>query len=1110
MKKNLLFAWLLGWSAMFCGSSFAQNITLLDGSQTTVSDCNGLLIDSGGYGNYSNAENYTLTISPPNSGCMSFTLDTLNIQTSAAFTLYDGIGTTGTVLARFTSAQNTTISQQYLAPSGSVTVVFLSNLSGPVSSGFVARWACAADCSGVAPCSATVYDNGGRDSMYLANRRDTITYCPNRQYHRVRLDINDIDIVAGDQLCIYDGNSPSAPLLVCLDNSLNGGSAGGAYFAEATNTSGCLTLVFNSDANSEGNGYNANLSCFKPCQRIVPDLLLNTVVPTYPTVVGDSAVNICKGQAITVSANVSFPENNTTYPQNDNTTLYWVSWGDGSPLTRMTSGASHTATHNYNGNGIFFTAILASDPDSLCAAASLQRLRTRVIDKFAYRINSPSPICLGNSATLTLGTQTNTTVGYDLPATISGFNGTGTLVLPLCIPDPNTGNGVSLPLVNTLLVNNLSGSVVDATSIKYIYVNMQHSYAGDLDIQLICPDGHAVELKSQTVNGGNGIFLGIANDNSSICTEPAQGLYYAWLGNTTFTQPNFSALQPLTYECPLGSPNAYTMGFFNNVTMNQAFLLGTPVYISTLCNPYIAATTPNTLKPGFYQPFESLDSLNGCPLNGSWSLQITDRLGADNGIVYEWGIVFNPNLIPNIETYLPILDSITWVCNPTVVSPCLPPTNNITVSPTQTGTFTYNVRAHIAGFPNCGLDTLVKLNVKPLPQSGLTNQTVCPQGTVVLNGGVGCIGASTYTASGGAITINPSGNASPFPSTIQVNIPGNCTYKIGRVQLNGITHTWPNDIDMWLTGPFGQSVILMSDVGSSTDFTPNTNLNIQMGAPPMTGVTPIANGTYAPTDITPGDAGIPTNASTNLGVFTGNVNGVWSLHIIDDVGGDAGALASWGITFVSESGLSYTWNTGANTPTTVVGAGTYTVTIVDIATACTTSSSAAVSIDAAGISIASTPTVANTQTGSASATTCVPSTGTTYAWSNGGSTPTITGLGGGVYTVTVTTANGTTYTASTTVGIISSITNSDSFIRDFTIQPNPSDGNITLNANFETATISTISIHNVMGQLLLSQNNAATTTLQIPIEGSNLAAGVYLLTLRTPNGQETRKMVVGN
>jgi len=53
---------------------------------------------------------------------------------------------------------------------------------------------------------------------------------------------------------------------------------------------------------------------------------------------------------------------------------------------------------------------------------------------------------------------------------------------------------------------------------------------------------------------------------------------------------------------------------------------------------------------------------------------------------------------------------------------------------------------------------------------------------------------------------------------------------IKSVTLNGVSHTFPSDIDVVLQSPNGTYVVLMSDAGSGTDIV-NVNNQFQDGAP---------------------------------------------------------------------------------------------------------------------------------------------------------------------------------------------------------------------------------------------------------------------------------------
>lgn len=148
-----------------------------------------------------------------------------------------------------------------------------------------------------------------------------------------------------------------------------------------------------------------------------------------------------------------------------------------------------------------------------------------------------------------------------------------------------------------------------------------------------------------------------------------------------------------------------------------------------------------------------------------------------------------------------------------------------------------------------------------------------------------------------------SGPASPYPSTITVSgLPGVVTDV--NVTLTGVSHTFPDDIDILLVGPGGQTLVLMSDCGGGSGITGITLTFDDSAATSLPDSTLIAAGTYKPTNYGAGDtfaapapAGpyndpAPAGAATLASVFNGIApNGTWSLFVVDDAGGDTGSIS---------------------------------------------------------------------------------------------------------------------------------------------------------------------------------------------------------------------------
>jgi len=151
------------------------------------------------------------------------------------------------------------------------------------------------------------------------------------------------------------------------------------------------------------------------------------------------------------------------------------------------------------------------------------------------------------------------------------------------------------------------------------------------------------------------------------------------------------------------------------------------------------------------------------------------------------------------------------------------------------------------------------------------------------------------------------GTATPYPSALTV--AGVTGTVVGvKVKLNGVSHTFPDDLDILLVGPTGAGVVLMSDAGGGTDLV-NTNFTFADGSPYMPdGTTLLAGGTFAPTNhgigdvfAAPAPAPIPAGGSLNS-LFAGqNPNGTWNLFVTDQFAGDTGSITSWQLELTTTS-----------------------------------------------------------------------------------------------------------------------------------------------------------------------------------------------------------------
>jgi len=147
---------------------------------------------------------------------------------------------------------------------------------------------------------------------------------------------------------------------------------------------------------------------------------------------------------------------------------------------------------------------------------------------------------------------------------------------PILIPD-NQGSCLSLQMTIE--------DMPEASQVTGLFVNMEHSYLGDLTVTYICPNGQSVLVQDQ---GGGGTYLGVPVDNNDTPNVPGEGYNYAWV------------------------PEA------DNGTLSE--------------------NAGGSVPSGVYESAQPMSNLEGCPTNGVWTLEICDYLGSDNGFVFNWGI----------------------------------------------------------------------------------------------------------------------------------------------------------------------------------------------------------------------------------------------------------------------------------------------------------------------------------------------------------------------------------------------------------------------------------------------------------------------------------------
>ena len=796
-------------------------------------------------------------------------------------------------------------------------------------------------------CSGNFYDSGGSGGNYGANQSRTLTICPSIAGNKVRAQFTAFAVENGwDFLYIYDGPTTASPSM----GVYSGAVAPGVVQATTGNTSGCLTFRFTSDGSINQAGWAALISCISPCETINANL-----VSTSPLAGAGGIIRICQGSSVTFNGSGTFSSGSSL-----GATYSW-NFGDGSSSP---ASSSTSASHAFSSPGIYYVDL------NIVKAGCINYNKTNVIvqvsttPSFSATSISSSSICLGQTATL-IGSVTPTPFSVNCTPPISGTT---------FLPD---GTGVSYSTCINVNCYSPGQLVTSASNIQNICLNMEHSYLGDLQIEIVCPNGTTVPLLTYLSGGG-----------------------YTYLGS------------------PLATGIGPGTGF------NYCFAMGAPTNL--ISGPTVTAGVPawSSIAPGTYAPNGNFSSLVGCPLNGSWCIKVTDNMAMDDGYIFGWDVNFN--VIPaTTASFTPNIVSQVW-SGPNIISTS---GNNATIQPTTTGTYCYTLTA-VDNF-SCTYNTVRCINVGPGPFAGNDNTlTICANGPFtnlfsLLGAGVSTSGTwsgpSTLTggnlggynpvlASPGSYTYSVPGSGSCLPDIAVVVVVENtlpivavnsgtlCSGNTFTLTPSGaLSYTYSSGIN--LISPIVSSSYTVTGINlngctntaiSSVSVIPKPNIIANNGAvcPNSTyTINPTGAVSYSFSSVSPiVSPTITTNYTitgtsivgcTNTAICTVSINPTPTLTV------NSGAICSGNsFTFIPTGASTYTYSSGSSIVSPTV-TSTYTV-IGSSALGCTNTAVRTISVNPLPIISVNSPTLCSGFT-----TTLIPTGASTYSWSTGVSSPSI-------------------------------------------------------------------------------------------------------------------------
>ncbi len=502
-------------------------------------------------------------------------------------------------------------------------------------------------------CSGTLYDSGGAGGDYSSSEDYTITICSTIPGATMTLNFTvfDTESATYDHLSIYDGPTSASDQII-----LNAG--GTSLLNETIESSGeCMTLVWHTDGSVTEPGFAAVISCGFPCQDFTIDIASSVPALTAPT---DSLwVDVCQGDDVTFTALGNYPNTGGDYDQSDATTnWHWMIISEAGQDDVEGVGLN-VINYTFDNPGGYHINLIAIDGNG-CSMPVGDPWRVRVSLAPTFVGSTGTGGCPGSTMDLTGAWQIEPWV---LQVPEIAF-------VEVCFEDVV---GVDQEACFTHNAFAPGQYITVASDVESICMNMEHSYTGDLDIWIECPNGQTAMLFEQACSS---TYFGVP-DQADDC-NPGTGWQYCWDETA-------------------------------------------PSLMSANCN------SGSSMPAGDYQPSGDFSSLVGCPLNGEWCIHFLDNLGLDDGNVFTVELHFADYLIPggaNIWTYTTDIDPADVYWSGELIQTDVD--GVATAAPLTSGDLDYTFS--VTDDFGCTYDTIIQITVLPADDASCCTMPIASAG----------------------------------------------------------------------------------------------------------------------------------------------------------------------------------------------------------------------------------------------------------------------------------------------------------------------------------------------------------------------------------------------
>ena len=374
------------------------------------------------------------------------------------------------------------------------------------------------------------------------------------------------------------------------------------------------------------------------CEEVIPLIISPVISPTIetnPISGNETYYDLCIGETLTLQASANLQEN---------ASIQWL-------LDEVNFSNLNEFTYTFNQSGGYNVKLIVQEQG--CPSYN-ESVRIRVgIEPTITLYANPSIVCPGIVSTI--GSDVTSDLNFTAAVETGGWESLpceDEFAESTYLPD---GSGVSYETSIVLDCFGESQVLENVNDIISVDINMEHSYTGDLDIVLTAPNGVQVVLFAYPT--GSNTWLGQATDGDATEELIGVGYDYGWSMNPEY-----------------------------NGTMAQAITAGNTLTVDNLNPNDLFNTTGQSLISSTYLPVGNFNDFIGTPINGSWTITVTDNLGIDNGWIFSWGITINQDIIPSSWSFDNFIVDEYFLSEPSIIANT---GNTISIQP-EPGTYNYS------------------------------------------------------------------------------------------------------------------------------------------------------------------------------------------------------------------------------------------------------------------------------------------------------------------------------------------------------------------------------------------------------------------------------------